>query len=399
MSYVDDTLPLWPLLPNWKVGVKEALEFRTRVIGPTLTGTIQKRRMRRAPRRSFAFEVHPYRDGRRLLDNLRFAQGRGEWYFPILPDRQSLAATLAIGATSIPCDTVGRDFVVGGKAVLRARDLYTTTFEFVEIDSIDADAINLVGATTAEWPKGTFLYPIRKGRLKDDSNNLILRNAEVSTLSVSVEVSEPCDWDAHTFEHEYLGQPVWEFPVNWRSSRNLAFNRVVQVDDNDVALPRIVDFSGRTFSAIDADWMLKTFTDKTLFRAVAYALAGRYKSLWVPTLANDLQVSGSIVGASLPITWCGYDIYGEGREGRRDVRIELYDGTVYYRRITGSTVFGDTEFLTLSSSLGGTVSAANVRRISFMMLMQQATDVFNIAHATNTVANATLVFEGVAEID
>ena len=397
MSYVEDGPVLWPLLPNWKVGVKEALEFRTRVLGPSLTGNIQKRRMRRAPRRSFAFEVHPYRDGRRLLDNLRFAQGRGEWAMPIFHDRQSLAATLASGAVSIPCDTIGRDFVAGGKAVLRARSLYTTTFEFVEIDSVDPGAVNLVGATTSEWPKGTFLYPIRNGRLNDNSNNLILRNAEVSTLSVSVDISESCDWAEHEFEHEYLGRPVWEFPINWSSPRDLAFNRVVQIEDNDVALPYIIDFSGRTFSATDADWMLKTFEDKALLRSVLYALAGRYTSLWLPTLANDLQVNDDIDSTTLSVRWCGYDLFGEGREGRRDIRIELYDGTVYYRRITGSTVFGDTEYLTMSSSLGGTVSAANVRRISFMMLMQQATDSLTIGHLTNTVANVGLVFEGVAE--
>lgn len=401
MSYDPNHPPLWPLLPNWKRNVTEALEFRTRIIGPTLTGMRQKRRMRIAPRRSFAFEVHPHHAGRRLLDNLRFAQGKNEWALPIWHDRQSLASTLAAGATSVPCATEGFDFKEGGLAVLRRNVLYTTEFELVEIDSIDPGAINLVTATQATWAAGTFLYPVRRARMSDNGNNAVLLNGEVSTLSVSMEVSEPCDWPDHTFEGEYLGRPVWEFDNDWRVQRSLAFNRITTAVDNDTSLPSYFDFPGKVFSSLDTLWRAKGRAEHSMVRSVLYALAGRYKSVWVPTLANDLEVVGSMASGSsvLPVAYCGYTLFNLGREGRRDIRIELNDGSVYYRRVTASGEAGETENLTLNAPLGLSVGPSNVRRVSFLMLMQQASDSTTITHQTDAsgVSTLPLVFEGVVE--
>lgn len=178
MSYVDDELPLWPLAPNWKREVKETLEFRTRVLGPTLTGVRQKRRMRKAPRRSFEFEAHPHHASRRFLDNVRFSIGVREWLLPIWHDRQKLSAPLSAGSASIPCATAGYDFAVGARAVLRPSSVFTTEFEIVVIESIDVDAINLVGVTANTWPAGTHLYPVRKGRVSLGRNSVSLLSGE-----------------------------------------------------------------------------------------------------------------------------------------------------------------------------------------------------------------------------
>ncbi len=401
MSYSADELPLWPLLPNWRRAITEALEFRTRIIGPTLTGVRQKRRMRIAPRRSFAFEVHPHHAGRRLLENLRFAQGKAEWALPIWHDRQGLSADLPTGSSSIPCNTAGYDFAVGGLAVLRRNRLYTTEFELVEIDSIDPGAINLVNATDNAWSAGTYLYPIRRARLANDSNNVTLLNGEVSTLSVSFEVSEPCDWSDYAFPTEYRGRPVWEFETDWRAQRSYAFNRIITTVDNDTSVPEYYDFPGKVFSSLDTLMQAKGRAENATIRSVLYALAGRYKSLWVPTLANDLQIAGTMASNSavLPVEYCGYTAFNIGRDGRRDIRIELNNGSVYYRRVTTSGEVGDTEQLILSSSLGVAVSPSNVRRISFLMLMQQSSDGATITHLTDAdgVSTLPIVFEGVVE--
>lgn len=401
MSYTVNGLVLWPLLPNWKRAITESLEFRTRVIGPTMTGMRQKRRMRIAPRRSFAFEVHPHHASRRLLDTLRFAQGKQEWALPVWPDRQSLAATLPAASTSVPCDTAGYDFAAGRYAVLRKNTIFNTEFEIVQIDSIDPDAINLVGATTREWPAGTFLFPLRLARMSDNSNNAMLHNGEVSTLSVSMEVSEPCDWSEYTFPASYRGRPVWEFDTDWRSQRSFGMNRIITSVDNDTSLPSYFDFPGKTFAALDVLWRAKGRAEHSMVRSVLYALAGRYKSLWVPTYTNDLQMVGSIGSSSTALTveYCGYALFGLGKDGRRDIRIELRDGTVYYRRVTAAVGAGANEQLTLNASLGAAVTAQQVRRISFLMLMQQTTDSTTLTHLTDADGVATLpvVFEGVIE--
>lgn len=397
MAYDNTELPLWPLLPNWKRGVTESLEFRTRIIGPTLTGLRQKRRMRLAPRRSFGFEVHPHHQGRRLLDNLRFAQGKQEWALPVWFDRQTLAATLSSGATSIPCNTLGYDFVDGGLAVLRKNVLYSTQFEIVEIDTVGEDSITLATATDEEWPEGTFLYPIRRARMADSSNNAILLSGEVSTLGVQFDVSEPCDWEAYSFSSSYRNRPVWEIDTNWRQNRSFGFDRIITAVDNDTSIPAYFDFPEKTFTSLDSFLQAKTREVTARNRSLLYALAGRYTSIWVPTLANDLQMAANISSASTSLTvqYCGYSLFGLGK--RQDIRIELVNGTVYYRRITNASVSGDNEVLTLSSALGANVSVAQVRRISFLMLMQQASDSATMTHLTDAASTLPVVFEGVIE--
>lgn len=401
MSYQSKGLTLWPLLPNWKRGVTESLEFRTRIIGPTLTGMRQKRRMRIAPRRTFAFEVHPHHDSRRLLDNLRFAQGKNEWALPVWHDRQSLTAALPIGSLVIPCETVGYDFVAGGYAVLRRNKVFTTDFEIVQIDSVEADSLVLTDETEIAWGVDTFLYPIRRACLSDNSNNAVLLSGEVSTLSVAFEVLEPCDWSEHTFASQYRGRPVWEFKNDWRTQRSFSMNRIISSVDNDTSIPSYFDFPGKTFAGIDTLWRAKGRAEHSLVRSALYALAGRYKSLWVPTLANDLQMVGNLGASSvsLDVGYCGYAEFNLGREGRRDIRIELWSGAVYYRRITAAADNGQTERLTLSSSLGVSLSASQVRRISFLMLMQQSSDSVTMTHHTdaNGLSTLPLVFEGVVE--
>lgn len=399
MSYTVDGLVLWPLLPNWKRSVAEALEFRTRVLGPTMTGMRQKRRMRIAPRRSFTFEVHPHHASRRLLDNLRFSQGKREWAMPVWPDRQSLAAALPAGSLSIPCNTDGYDFAPGRYAVLRTNALREHEFEIVQVDSIESGAIYLTSSTVADWPEGSFLYPVRMARMADNSNNAVLLSGEVSTLSVRMEVSEPCDWPEHVFADTYRDRPVWEFDTDWRTNRSFSMNRLITTVDNDTSMPSYFDFPDKTFASLDMLWRAKGRAEHTLVRSALYALAGRYRTLWVPTYTHDLVPVGNIAGTALTVEHCGYTLFALGQEGRQDIRIELNDGTVYYRRVTASVEAGANETLTLDASIGATVNAQQVRRISFLMLMQQSSDSTTLTHLTDADGLATLpvVFESVVD--
>jgi hypothetical protein len=139
----------------------------------------------------------------------------------------------------------------------------------------------------------------------------------------------------------------------------------------------------------------------TLLRSVLYALAGRYTSIWLPTGIEDLKLSAAVGGAdtTISVRKCGYTLFGMMKPGRRDIRIELYDGTIYYRRITGSAEAGDNETLTINAALGASVSIAAVKIISFMSLAEQSSDSINLQHETDAdgVTTAALVFEGVIE--
>jgi hypothetical protein len=398
MSYVEDGFVVWPLLPNWKNGVRESLTCKTEVIGggPSLTGVRQKRARRTSPRRAFEFTVHPHGAGRRLMDNIENDRGAREYMLPIWHDRQSLSATLASGSTEIPCDTVNRDF--GQYAVLRSGDLNQFNFEVVEITSIAADEITLGAATVSTWPKGTRLYPLRRGRLLVSPSTTLLTD-DVGTKLVSFEISEPCDWAAHTFADEYLGYPVWDVKPDWSSTRPQSFDRINTIVDNDTSIPVVFDFPDTSFRMTSIKWTARNRTDHALQRSVFYALRGKQHSIWVPSYLQDLKLASTLGSGSTAMTvqWCGYTVFGKHQESRRDLRIELYDGSVYYRRVTAEAEAGANEVLTINASLGVEVVPSQVKRISFMVLSELATDSVMFDHLTDAagVTVASFAFEGV----
>ena len=408
MNYDDiNETPLWPLLPNWKVPVVETLEFQTRIIGPTLNGKRQKRRMRIAPRRTFSFESHPHRASRRLLDNIRFAVGKRVWYLPIWHDRQSLADTLSSGSNTILCNTQGYDFAAGRYAVLRKPAIFTTEYEIVQVDTISTGSVNLVGTTASEWPAGTHLFPVRLARIADDANTVSIINGEVSNYGVKFEVAETCDWVPVDLASEegvlydvFYDYPILPIGTDWANARSHAFERIITAVDNNTSIPTYFDFPDKSFINLN---FYRTDKDRGLqadTRALLYALAGRYKSVWVPTYTNDLLIASDLPSSgTFDIENCRYSAYVDQAEGRNAIRVELYDGSVAYGKITSSEDNGATERLYTNVDFGSDVAQAKVRRISFMSLMEQVSDVATITHLTNEVATIPFAFESVYDAE
>ncbi|RCH01932.1 hypothetical protein CSC36_6590 [Pseudomonas aeruginosa] len=81
--------------------------------------------------------------------------------------------------------------------------------------------------------------------------------------------------------------------------------------------------------------------------------------------------------------------FANGRPGRRDIRIELYDGTVYHRRILTSTELDADTSAWPSTPPGPLVEPTDVARICFMALCSAATDVVEIEHVTDSEGVAT----------
>jgi len=91
------------------------------------------------------------------------------------------------------------------------------------------------------------------------------------------------------------------------------------------------------------------------------------------------------------VEWFGYTRYLSGRINRRDIRIELNNGTIFYRRITGaSEVSAAVERLSIDSQLGQNVAPSAIRAISFLTMCRLDADDIEIAHLTNQgLAQAT----------
>lgn len=384
----------WPVPPDWGTPVRETLAWLTDYMSAR-NGTRQKRQLRLAPRRTIEFTVIAQGAERRVVDALRFDQGVRQWLLPIWPDLQLLAAPLGLAAASVPCATAGRDFAAGGSALLWSAPNH---WEVLQVDTVDDSGLTLAAPTEAIWPAGTRLYPLRTARLQEPAGETLWSD-DAAQVKVTMLIDEPCDHAPIAPAAVYRGLPVLE----WRSdeSDDLAarFDRAMQTVDGDTGAIAYLDLPGRPFRVQSHNWLLYGREQQGAFRGLLYWLRGRMGTLWVPSFASDLLLAADVaaVATTISVQWAGYTVFGRQQANRRDIRIELYDGTVFYRRITDSSEAGSTETLTLDSALGADVAAGDVRVISFLTLAEQAADSISIDHLTDAdgVAQASMNWAGI----
>ena len=383
----------WSVPPSWAQPVRERLAWLTRV---PPGGGIGKARLRAAPRRGLSFQVVSWPDERALLDALRFDHAGREWELPIWPDVQLLGSHLPQGTDFIPCHTDGRDFVPGGRALLwRAADQW----EVVPVEDVSPSGLVLGGTTGNAWAADARVYPVRRGRLVSAPVQTA-RNDHVASYRVDFDITEPCEFPVAAPSSTYRGLPVLEWRSDWGEDPTSVVNRTLELVDAQTGPVAVFDVYGRPFPEQDHRWLLFGRAEHTAWRSLMYGLAGRYATLWVPTYMQDLRLVDDIGSAvtALTVRASAYSVFGRQQPNRRDIRIELNDGTVFYRRILDSAASGDTEVLTIDSALGHSVAVGQVRAISFMFAAQLADDTVTLDHVTDAdgVARATTRWQAVA---
>src|SRR6185312_11963812 len=155
LEITGNRVTAWALTPDWANGVKESLQWKTDVM-IAWSGAEQRRALRIAPRRVFDFDAQMGQQERRIIESALFAWSAMVWALPIFSDGQRLASALAPGALTVPCDTVNRDFVAGGLAIL-IQD--AATYEVLQISSVTSSALALTNAVAGSWAAGSRLYP------------------------------------------------------------------------------------------------------------------------------------------------------------------------------------------------------------------------------------------------
>lgn len=383
MSYVIDSPVLWPVPPDWENGVRERLEWLSDVL-TARNGSSQKRELRQAPRRFFEFEVVSEGQQRRVLDMLLNDHGSKYWMLPIWHDVQWIQP-VEKGAVLIPCqDTTGSDLLPESYAVLW---LGVSEWELVMIETVEVDHVIISLPTTRIWPAGTRLYPVRTAHLVEQPQEAAWSD-RVGMRTVQMQLDEPNDYPAAwPSTAEYRGLPVLEWRPDESDNRTSAFERTVGVIDADTGPIRRFDRPGRAFRSTEMAWVIKGRIEHARLRSFLYALRGRMGNLWLPSWNTDLVLAAPVAPASsvISIEWAGYTLFGHQQPTRRDIRLELHDGSVFYRRITGSVEDGETETLTLDSAFGRAVAFSDVRQISFMQVCEQLSDRVELLHETDAI--------------
>lgn len=394
MTYAINTQVPWPVPPDWSNGVRERLNWLTDVIAAK-NGRRQKRELRLAPRRAFEFEVIADQQLRRVLDALLMDHGGKYFMLPIWHDVQLLTSPLASAESYVPCRTAGFEFVEGGQALLW---LAINQWQLVSIESIGVEGLTLGTVTSSEWPLGTRIYPVRRARLQAQPSEASWTDSS-GKRSVSMIIDEPCDWPGELPATLYRGYPVLEQRPDVGEDLTVTFNRSLDLADVETGPVSVFDYPQRPFRGCSVRWLAHGREENAALRSLIYGLRGRMGTVWLPTWNSDLQPVASIsaVATTITVQWVGYTVFGRLQAGWRDIRIELFDGSMFYRRITSAAEAGDTEQLTIDAALGIAIEPHRVRAISFMVLSALESDTVELQHETDadglTIVSASFIGE------
>jgi hypothetical protein len=370
----------WTYVPNWASGITERLEWLTLIERGT-NGNEDATPLREWPRRSWEFVPLVEGTDRQRMENMLYDASARTWAVPVWPDYDELAADLALGVLSIPVDTVGLDYHDGGLAILLSD---AKTFETVEISTISDSAIALARGTLNAWPAGTRIYPARTARL-DAYPSLSRYTTRLVDSTVRFISMGANDYAGTMPTATYRGMSVLEDRPEWSDKPTTQYNRDVALVDNDTGLVLIDDISGLPWPVQSHRWQVYGRTARDALRQLFYALAGKANRLWLPTWQDDLYPTAPLATTNLTVAHSGYTQFLYGQNGRRDIRVELVDGTVLYRRIIASTELdADTEQLQVDSAWPSSILAGDVLSISYMGLCRLDTDAVEIHHINDS---------------
>lgn len=373
----------WTFAPDWADGVIERLSASTDIL-QSESAAEQRRALRQAPRREFEAPMYVEGRERQLLDLVLHGWSARTWALPLWHEIQLLRTAVPGGALFIPCDTAFLDFHAGGLAMLRGESAFTS--ETVAIDQVLDDGLQLARVTQLEWPAGSRLYPVRSAQLVEEPSLTRLTDMAISA-DVHFLVVEPCDWPAVMPSTLYRGHPVYETRPDESEDLTRTLSRLLLTLDNGSAIPLYTDTADRALAVVRHRWIDLGREARAAVRSFIYAMNGRQKAVWVPTHADDLTLASPAtpVSTTIDVLSCGYTRFASAKPGRRDIRIELRDGTVVHRRITGSIELSpEIERLALDSSLGRQVLPDDVDRISWLGLFRFDSDVQEIEHQTDS---------------
>lgn len=358
------------------------------------TGPEQRRRLRIAPRSVLQFNGLESGRRRRWMENLLHANGSGLWGVPTPGDARQLAVALPAGSATIPIDPTAARFEAGRAVLLRGED--PEQAERADVVAVEPDRVEVATPTLHDWPPGTQVVPLALARL-DAMPQLDRFTADATVpFRVAFRTETPLDWPEDAGEHAYRGFPVLEWRPDWLAEPSYSPERELARVDAGTGPVVVYDQSGVPVTVSTYQFVLQGRAQLSRFRSLLYALGGRWGAIWVPTWARDLEVVADAPAgsATLDVEWSGLAAIGQPIN-RRDLRIELVDGTVLYRRIEGAARMGqDVEKVLLDQPLPRALAAADVRLVSFIALCRQDTDVNKITWWSDSIAWSQLSFRG-----
>lgn len=392
LEVVGSRVTAWTMKPDWTKRILERMEWRTDVI-QHYRGSEQRRSVRLAPRKYYEFDVFFNGRDRRVAENTVWGWGARNWALPIWPDGQELEVDIQAGATAIAVSTKDRDFTPGGFVMMIEG---VEKYEIAEVAEVLDGQIGLVREINQTWPAGAMIYPARLARL-NPRTNMPRWDHQGSYMRAAFDLEGTVDSAESTDDVMYRDHPVLTEKPNWIGGFDLEMQRKMAILDNITGTRAYEDEADMPLTKQVMRWMFSNRAEREAFRQLAYRLKGRFKGIWVPTWMDDFIVVDTIAQSSqtIDVEWCNFTKMVGDAPGRKDVRIELFDGTVFYRRITAAQEISDNvERLGIDAPLGIDVPPTEIQQVCFLSLLRLDSDTVEISHWTGETSESTTVLKG-----
>nr|ELR5076389.1 hypothetical protein [Providencia rettgeri] len=394
--YSDDVRLSYPVflpMPNWKDGITERLEWQTDVM-ISETGAEQRRPIRLHPRRTFEGTFLRWDENRQVLDTTMAGIGTAPMLLPLWHDMTAVENDAPAGSVDIIAQIRVKDFNVGDVVIFR-RDL-TWDYEINIITALDFDAahMTLQYGLQNDVGRGTRMYPVRVARVEEAMTGRLI-TGRVSDYQIRFRCTEPYEladsWSDMPI-YPRTGLHIFTLRDNWKSAQETNMDRKFYMYDNESGVIESVDPGGQSQGTIKKAFQLHGRTADRQFRQLLFALRGRTKTFHLPQGTEDFILTRDInpSDGALRVRRCGYTQFvGSKQTTKRDIMIELYDGTRIPTTIISSRIVGNEEWLFLSQSIPAT-AMEDVRLITYMPVARLDVDGIEIKRVTDS-AGVSLV--------
>lgn len=387
----------WMAEPNWTDGVTETLDWKTDVL-QSPSGAEQRIARRLSPRRTFEFSILLADNDRQRLENAMFHAGAARWALPVFSDGYVLPVDIAAGARAITLETIGRDFSVGGKLLLKDGLDINSRSSLIDIENVTSDALTLSAPLSEHWSAGVLLYPVRRAVLTDPPS-FTRYNASLSSAQIRFRVDEHnASSDDIATLPRYRQHPVLETDSDWNESVTGQYLRLLLELDNGSGLAARTDTARRPFVMQSHNWMPFGRDEQAMLRRLFYFLRGRQRTVWVASPSHDFYAVSGINSNIIDVENAGFVDFGIV-PGRRDMRIRRTDGTCFYRRIVAATVLSGAVERLLLDGPAINLPLSAIESLSFITLCRQESDSVSWQHVTDGdgLAKVSTIFRGVRD--
>lgn len=339
--------------------------------------TEQRQRINRGARELLGFDIAVEGDDKRKLENLLYNWQSRVFAVPVWFEGQELSSAHFVDDLVINCDTDNLSFYVGSPAIITNGDV----FEIMEIEEVTSNAITINYGLQNNFPAGSVIYPAVMCRM-NSKQNLVQFSGESNLgrfnfISTKTQLINSDSFDT------YRSIPIFPFNENWDNVPEWIYERKVKHLDNGRAEIKVDDQSGIPTINRNIEIALSNLSDIARFRAFLNEVKGRFKHFWIDHRTQDFQVLSDVIstGSNLTVVNNNYSFYVNSGIGKRDIVIELQDGTKLHRRISSAAVIdSNSETLALDQTFGQDIQASQIKRVSYLTLVRQQSDQTDIRY-------------------